>query len=479
MVAGCGRATGERVAIAKGNHWDYDLLAFAAARIGAVPAKLSAHLSPETLQTLLKRLDPALLVTTQAVLGVAASSGTELTAFSRRTLCLDGPARGALGLAEVRGYEPPAPYTRRRDDDPLVIVHTSGTTGVPKLVVHSHDTMMRRLAGFESVPWPVLSCRRSDVAVTASAYAHGRTFCWTATVCAAGAKEVVILADHEPDVAGPILQAHPPTVIEALPATYLRWLPLVTGAAQPFRNVRMYVSTYDAMHPPAVRTFLAASDRRHPFWMQGWGQSETGPLTFRFLTRKALRRTAERHPTTRDVGRPVPGRTRLRVVDPETLAPLPSGQPGLVLARTKARCLGYVGEEDRFLAKEDGGWFNTGDIAVRTRGGILLVDREVDRIPDGSCMELEDVIDDRLPEVVECVILGVPGSVPLPVVVTDTGWLDRAVWRDAVADLPPLAEPMVLGWSDLPRTGTGKVRRAELRSRLLGTAETFGTGRWT
>jgi acyl-coenzyme A synthetase/AMP-(fatty) acid ligase len=473
-----GARPGECVAIAKPNHWDCDLLAFAVARIGAVAAKLSAHLPPDTLRILIKRLDPALLVTTRAVLA-AAGAGGGLTALSRRTLCLDGPDRGAVGPADVRGSAPP-PYVRRHDDDPLVIVHTSGTTGTPKLVVHSHRTMMRRLAGFESVRWPLIACRRDDTVATASSFAHGRTFCWTATAYAAGAREVVVVADHAPHQAGPVLQAHPPTVLEALPAVYLRWLPLAVGPDQPFADVRMFVSTYDAIHPPAVRAYLAASRRRYPLWMQGWGQSETGPLTFRFLTRRSVRRAGDRYPTTRDVGRPVPGRTRLRLVDPKTFMPVPRGQAGLVLARTKARCLGYVDEPDRFRAKSREGWFNTGDIGARTRAGrVLLLDREVDRIPDGSCVELEDVLDDRLADIIECVIVGVPGRIPLPVVVTRDGRLDPTAWGRAVADLPPLADPVVLTWDELPRTATGKVRRAELRMRLLGTAATFGTGRWT
>ncbi|MFD1146208.1 AMP-binding protein, partial [Saccharothrix hoggarensis] len=58
-----GARRGDRVAVVKRNHYDYDLLACAAVRIGAVPALLSGHLSDDALETLLKRLDPAVLVT--------------------------------------------------------------------------------------------------------------------------------------------------------------------------------------------------------------------------------------------------------------------------------------------------------------------------------------------------------------------------------------------------------------------------------
>ena len=53
-LAAAGVRRGDRVAIAKRNHWDYTLLCCAAARIGAVPAALSGHLAPATLEKLLE-----------------------------------------------------------------------------------------------------------------------------------------------------------------------------------------------------------------------------------------------------------------------------------------------------------------------------------------------------------------------------------------------------------------------------------------
>ncbi|WP_285748300.1 class I adenylate-forming enzyme family protein [Lentzea sp. NBRC 105346] len=431
---------GDHVAVVKANHYDYDLLACAAIRIGAVPALISGDLPDDTVELLLKRLDPALVVTDRPRSG--------------RVLRLDD-------LDSIRGSAVPPPV-QRHEDDPLVVNHTSGTTGTPKLVVHTTTTIVHRLARFEAVRWPVIGVRRDDVLGNASSYAHGRTFCWTASVFCLAPREIVLLST--PSSAPAVFGEHPPTVVEALPSAYVRWTP-----GPEFRDVRLFISTYDAMHPPVVRNLLHASRRKRPLWMQGWGQTETGPLTFRFLTRKSG--------DLRDLGRPVPGRTRLRVVDPVTFAPVPRGETGLVLARTKARCAGYVGERERWEAKRNGEWWNTGDLGRITRGGaVMLLDREVDTVPGLSCLEIEDAVEDRLPSVVECVVLGVPGELPIPVVV---GEVDEAGWRAATADLPPLAPPRVLRWEEIPRTGTGKVRRQELLTRLVGSAETYGTGRWT
>jgi acyl-CoA synthetase (AMP-forming)/AMP-acid ligase II len=64
-------------------------------------------------------------------------------------------------------------------------------------------------------------------------------------------------------------------------------------------------------------------------------------------------------------------------------------------------------------------------------------------------------------------------------VVTADGAVDRAHWKEAVRDLPPLREPVALTWDQVPRTGTGKVRRRELLHRLTGRTGTYGSGRWT
>ncbi|MGH3874253.1 MAG: class I adenylate-forming enzyme family protein [Pseudonocardiaceae bacterium] len=478
-LTAAGARPGDRVAIVKGNNWDTDVLAYAAVRIGAVPAKIRNNLAPEVIQVLLQRLDATVLVTTAATLETAGSAGVDLTVSATTTLSIDGPAPGAMSLDSVRGHRPPPPH-RRSDDEPLVVCATSGTTGIPKLALHSTTTIIRQLAQFEARRWPVIGGRPDDTVANASAFSHGRTFCWTAAVLTMAPRHVVIVAADDPAHAEPILRAHPPTILEGLPTTFIRWQPMAAKPDNPFSDVRLYISTYDAIHPPAVRTFLAASRRPRAMFMHGWGQSETGPLTFRLFTRRALITRGDRHPTTRNQGLPTPGKVRLRVVDRKTFRTLPPGQPGVIMARTKARCLGYLGEQQRWDEKVDGPWFNTGDIGIRTRtGSVVFLDREVDEIPGMSCVELEDVIDDRLGEVLECVVLGTPGRPPLPIVVTSDGHLDEAAWQAAVRDLPPLAEPVIVTWDAVPRTGTGKVRRLALREQLAGVGATYGTGRWT
>ncbi len=134
-----------------------------------------------------------------------------------------------------------------------------------------------------------------------------------------------------------------------------------------------------------------------------------------------------------------------------TFRPLPAGVPGLVFARVPSLARGYVGERERWAAKQHGPWWNTGDIGVlHGDGSLRLLDREVDHSPLLSCLHAEDVLEERLEEAVECVVLARPGADPLPVVVTADGTLDRARWKRAVQGLPPLAEPVARTWDAIP-----------------------------
>ncbi len=477
-LAAAGVRPGDRVGIVKDNHWDIDVLAYAAVRLGAVPAKIRSNLTPSAIETMLRRLEPSLLVTTARCLESALCDGIDLGGLAKQTLSIDRPVGGSLSIDAVRGQPVPPPEDRG-DDDPLVVCPTSGTTGIPKLVVHSTNTIIRRLAQFEAHRYPFFGGRPTDTLASASAFSHGRTFCWTAVALTLTPRNIVIISDQDQAHAEPLLRVYPPDIFEALPSTFARWEATATGPHNPFRNVRLYISTYDAIHPPAVRTFLEASQRKHVVFMHGWGQSETGPLAFRLFTRKSLASKGDRHPTTRNAGSPTPIKTRLRVVDPTTLRRVPCGTPGVILARTKALALTYLGEQDRWDGKVHGAWFNTGDVGTVSRGGVVrLLDREVDAVPGLSCLELEDVIHDRMPDVVECVLLGAPGRFPLPVVVTKDGTLDAERWRVSTADLPQLDEPVVLSDDQVPCTGTGKVRRLELRKELGSTLVTYGKGTW-
>lgn len=475
-----GLRRGDRYVVYKENHFDCLVLAAAGIRIGAIPAMLSGLLPPDSVRPLLQRVEPKLLVTNRRLLEEQGTGGRALVEFAERTLCVDGGVPNTISLADVSGGSAPHPAPRG-DGELMMLTHTSGTTGIPKLIMYTPEKLQGRMARLECLWLPPITFRRNDTVAMFIPYAHARAFTWIYSVLSQPPAKVLVMSENSPEVVAPLFRRHRPTVVEALPIDFLAMEKLAKeNRGDAFSSVRMFVGNFDAMRWSSIRTFLNASRHPFPIWREGYGQSETGGLGMTAITRYRANKRRDQQPGPRKVGRPIPGFTQLKVVDAETFQPVPHGRPGIVLARTKARCVGYYKEPDRWREKVMGAWWNTGDIGLKTRTGALkLLDREVNYAPGASCLELEDVIVEYLPEGHDVALLPVPDGPPIPVVGTPDGRLDTEHWRHAVRGLPELAEPIVIDFKDMPRTGTGKILREELRRRYLVGAANPGTGRWT
>jgi acyl-coenzyme A synthetase/AMP-(fatty) acid ligase len=288
---------------------------------------------------------------------------------------------------------------------------------------------------------------------------------------------MVVISRPDIDNVAAVLAQHRPTSLEALPNMFQRWEELADLKPDLFSQVKRFISTFDAVHPRTVRKYLAISRRRFPVWAWGLGQSEIAGFTFNIFTKRTVRDPDVRHDAT-NLG--WPALVRVRIVDPETGRDQPRGKPGLIMVKTPNRCLAYLGEEDRHQAKINGVWWNTGDLGVRASlGRFRLIDREVDMVPGMSCIEVESTLLDRLDRASEVVVLAVPDGPPVPVLCLRDDRLDPQEWARATEGLPELAEPKIVPWDEVPRTATWKVRRVELREKLLGAQSGHGTGKWT
>ncbi|SDZ46683.1 Acyl-CoA synthetase (AMP-forming)/AMP-acid ligase II [Amycolatopsis xylanica] len=477
-LGAAGLRHGDRLAIVKDNHYDMLLLAAAAARLGAVPVLIAPTNSVATIRALVEKCGPSVLVAGSGVLARAAAEDVTLAGSGTAVVAIGAATEGTVRLDDLAGA-PRVPARPRWDDEPMIVTHTSGTTGVPKLVVHSANSSLGSFAfRVESQRLPFLTSRREDVVASCISFAHNRTLSWTASQFTLAPEKLVILSDPGLDNVTRVLTEHRATSVEAMPNTFQRWEELADTRPELFADVKRFISAFDAVHPRTVRKFLGTSRRRFPVWAWGLGQSEIAGIFANVITRRAVRPGKKNTTDATTVGWPT--LVRVKVVDPGTGRRLPRGEPGLLMVATKSRCLSYLGEEDRHRAKVVGDWWNSGDLGERlTFGRLRLIDREVDLIPGTSCIELESTLLDRLPHASEVVVLGVPDGPPVPVVCMRDDRLDDHEWRRATAGLPELGKPLVVPWDDVPRTATWKVRRAQLREQLLGTTGALGSGQWT
>jgi acyl-coenzyme A synthetase/AMP-(fatty) acid ligase len=447
---------GEHIVIHKTANFDVWVLATAVSRIGAVPVMLSPALDGATVGALLGRLDQPSLLTDVHKLDVLAD--VPLADLTKRVITVTGSRPGAASLTELAG-SPRIQPVFQAPEEPALITHTSGTTGLPKLVVHTPRSMRTRLRP----QWWLLSLmrKRETVAIHIS-FVHSRMF---AAMALALMKEMPVLLMNESDsdqVAALFLE-HRPGFLEVLPNSLMEWEGLTGDPRKPFASIKYFSTTFDAIHPRTISRLLKSSERRAPLFFQIYGQSEVGPAVGRPYFPKSAHRADGRC-----VGYPMPGCARVRVVSRDGKRPSKKN-PGFIEVRWKGNAKTYFGEQARFDANLHDNWWRTGDVGYRTKRGCLhMLDREVDMILGvRSSLEIEDLVLSRLGELSELVVVPGPKFEPVPVMCTNEDQpLDRDRWRAAVVEFPQLADPIQIPQAELPRTATMKVKRIELSRRL-------------
>ncbi|MEU9177951.1 AMP-binding protein [Streptomyces sp. NPDC048550] len=456
---------GRRVVVYKSDGFDITLLACAVARIGAVPVLLSPKLDGETVAELVRRTDQPYLLTDQNKLE------TELLASvfqeAGQVLLTSGSYQDATELASLAGV-PRVPAVTMPPEHPTLITHTSGTTGTPKLAVHTGATLEARYRPQAAITKPLVPGRET-IAMHVS-FVHSRLITALAISLFRGFP-IVVLADSDPKQAADLFARLRPGILEAHPNSFMEWEELADDPRRPLANVKLFSSTFDAIHPRTVQRLLKATERKAPVFGQLYGQSEIGPAVARsFSKRRGLDADG------RCVGMPFPGMTDVRVVSRNGLPPSETN-PGFIEVKSDGRIVTYLGEQERYDKQVNDGWWRMGDVGYRTKWGCVhLLDREVDLIEGfGSTLAAEDTLFTRLDELAEVIIIPDETGRAVPVVCTkDDKPLDPVAWKAAVAGLPPMAEPVQWRQSQLPQTATTKIKRLEL-ARLLTAGATAPT----
>ena len=443
---------GDRVVLALPNSYDLVLASLAASRAGAIPVPLNAELTPAEVDL------------------VAADSGARLVLHGVDEL-----------VGRPRRPRPPAGDDGRDDGpdrppadpgDVAAIFYTSGTTGRPKGARLTHRSLLTQVSA--GALWP--GTVRRDEAVTALPLSHIMGFI-AATALAVAGIPVFFLPHFRPDATLDAIEERRATLFIGVPAMYR--LMLEAGAERrDLRSVRLWASGADAMPADLARRFQAMGAAvTLPFvgtslgraaFFEGYGMVEMGGGVAVKLSPPLLGGLPGDA-----VGIPVPP-NRLRVVGADG-ADVRPGEVGELWVKGPGLLEGYHGDPDgtRQVRTEDG-WLRTGDLARRGAFGLVLfAGRDKDVIMRGGysvyALEVEGALEEH-PAVAEAAVVGIAddrlGEVPVAAVrlapgaaVTGDELAEWAARRLAAYQVP--ARFVVV--DTLPRTGTRKVRREEVR----------------
>lgn len=447
------------VAVLLRNHPRIQLLAFAISRIGAIPALLSSTMSSEHLEKTIADLHPGWTVLDIATAAKLTPAVEERIRRQSRGLLLDATAGDGTDTAfEQLPAAAEHPVHQLTLGEVALITHTSGTTNPPKLVAHSNQSIYEHVAPQIEL---MTSFGNAKTALKSLSMVHARASSAFITSLRVG-MPLGLITDDSPNAAADFIAANRPDSLEAHPNTYVSWEQIADRADRPLSTISRFSSTFDAIHPRTVRTILAGSDVKEAFFFQAYGQTESGPLCGRAMTAD----DPLGHDT-RVVGSAVGGRA-IRVAD-EHGAPVPTGQIGFIECMSASQMLGYVAREN---PPTRDGWWPMGDVGrIRADGQLELLDREVDRVAGlESTLMLEDALLENFHGLAETVVLAPMDSATRCTVIT-VAKAEHTVDLDAIEKflvgrgISPV-QILPMQQSELPLTGSKKVRRAALADQI-------------
>jgi len=474
-LAGRGVAQGETVAVLAPNIPAFLEAHFGVPMCGAVLNPINVRLDAATVAFILAHSEAKVLLSDRAF---SATASAALDCLDRKPLVIDiddPQAEGGdrLGACEYEDFlaegDPAFPIAPPADEwQAISLNYTSGTTGNPKGAVYHHRGAYLNALG-NAVTWamphfpvylwtlPMFHC-------------NGWCFPWTVTalggthVClrqvtpeaifAALAGEGVTHLCGAPIVMGMMLN-HPPEQRPAWPQK----VSMLTAAAPPPASV---IQGMEALGV-AITQVYGLTEVYGPCVVSAWTpewQSLPDATRARLKARQGV---------------PYEVQEDMIVADPDTLVPVPSDGKSLgeIMLRGNITMKGYFKEPEKTAEAFAGGWFHTGDLAVRHPDGYVEIkDRSKDIIISGgeniSSIEIEDALYAH-PDVAVVAVVAQPdptwGETPCAFVERKPGAGVEAAELIAFCRerLAHFKCPRTVIFAEIPKTSTGKIQKFTLR----------------
>ena len=443
---------GDRVAVQVEKSAEVIFLYLGAVRAGAVFLPLNTAYTGPEIAYFLGDAEPALFVCDPGREGDLSAVAQQAGVPQLRTL--DSAGHGSMAQA-ADAASPDFADVPRRPDDLAAILYTSGTTGRSKGAMLSHDNLASNALTLAQY-WHFTE---RDVLIHALPVFHTHGLFVATNIVLATGGTMLFLPRLD---AKKILELMPrATAMMGVPTFYTRLLKEPGLTREVAAHMRLFVS---GSAPLLAETHREWQQRTGHAILERYGMTETNMNTSNPY--EGARRAGT-------VGFPLPSVT-LRVVDPETGAPLGPEEVGMIEVKGPNVFQGYWRMPEKTAAElKVDGFFITGDLGKIDRDGYVhIVGRGKDLIITGGYnvypKEIETEIDE-LPGVVESAVIGLPhpdfGEGVTAVVVPGEGAPDEAAVLAALEGrLAKYKCPKrVLFASELPRNAMGKVQKNLLR----------------
>ena len=453
-----GVAVGDRVGLLMTNSAEFLESFYAVAKIGAVNVPLNWRLVADELEFILKDSGATALLYSEEFAPLAA----ELQRRDSKTDIRAWVQIGGQAPAFASGYDfwmgsaaAIEPALAGFDDDLLFIMYTSGTTGLPKGVMHSHNTVLWSMLTLSATA----DVRYGDRYLLALPMFHVGALTPVMANIYLGIT-TVILKTFDAKQAWELIRDEKITSTLMVPAMLQLMQATHDKAAHDCSTLRWCMSGAAPVPVTLIQAYTAMGIEVP----QVYGLTESCGPGCMILGEDAVKRAGS-------TGRAY-FHTDVRVVDAKGQECAP-GESGEVLLRGRHNMVGYWNRPDDTAQTLRDGWLHTGDIGTMDEEGFVTIrDRIKDMLISGGenvyPAEIENLLLSH-PGVIDAAVVGLPspkwGEVPLAVVVKKNPNLSEVELLDwCKGKLAPFKRPKVAVFIDaIPRNPTGKVLKRVLR----------------
>ena len=448
------------------------LVNFAATLSGKVPVNLNYTSSNEALASCAAQCKLETVITTKLLLDRLPLKVPGKTVLLEEVAALPSFVERMAGL--VMWFLPGAWLERalsgkkaRALDDLATVIFSSGSTGDPKGVMLTHYNIASNI---DQMGQTFMFGRR-DALLGVLPFFH--SFGFTVTLWLPPALGVSVVYHPSPlDLAaiGELVRDYRVTFLMSTPTflqAYMR-----RCSPEDFGSLEFVLVGAEKL---PERVAMAFEDRFGIWPLEGYGATECSPVVAvntRDFRAPGFRQVGAKRGS---IGHPLPG-ISVRIVDPETNAPVEVGTPGLLIVRGPNVMQGYLGKPEKTKEVLRDGWYITGDIAAQDEDGFLTITDRLSRFSKiGGEMVPHVKVEERLHEIAGLteqtfVVTGVPdekkGERLVVLHLLRQEELRVVLEKLPEAGLPNLWMPRANQFffvEELPHLGTGKLDLRRIR----------------
>lgn len=453
-----GVGKGDRVAILLFNCSQMVECYFALAKLGALAVPVNFRLVGREVAYIVNHSGSSVLVYDSIFHEMVKMAGKSMPVLRHSIVVGDSEMEGVTGYEEFLSRGDDAePEVIVEDDDPALIMYTSGTTGRPKGAVLTHKNKMVNCVNCIIE----LGLKHDDVYLCVPPLFHTAALAVMLMMVFLGGTTVLV-RQFEPSAVVDTASREKVTVTFLVPAMWNALL-MVPGLGEKMKTLRLAI-TGAAIMPLSLKEAVLRAIPGVGL-VDAFGQTEMSPVTTLLKPEDTLRKGAS-------VGRLVVN-VEARVVDDDGRE-VPTGEVGEIVYRGPTMLKEYYRDPESTAEAMRGGWFHSGDLVrVDEEGYVYVVDCKKDMVISGGenvyPAEVEEVLY-RHEKVLEAAVIGVPdekwGERVHAVVVPKPGTTLTVaeVMEWCSSHLAGYKKPRTVSFVEtLPRNASGKVLKNTLR----------------